>query len=158
MSTPASRNIIQGADLGNLDVRPQGIRSGNTDREKTRKHIQEMERLGYLKEDEARRRLDFIDNSDQKNQLSAVINDLPAPKAPEEPFIKPTKFGWHKREWYMPIMITGIILGALVAIIPAVFFEFKTPVTGAISSAGLIIGGISALALFFALIWKLVNE
>jgi hypothetical protein len=108
----------QGAGLPpEIDLKTTN-RIGDTERARAVLHIGEMRAQGFLKDEDAQLRLNFIGEAQTATQITAVLADLPG--YPEDTPGLLDGVDWDNPHWYVPVLMCGIALGLTIAITPGV--------------------------------------
>lgn len=156
---PDKLRIVQGISEAGIDMKGQGARTSRAEREAAAEHIKRTLRDGYLKEDDAERRLGYIDRSDVRDHLVGVTHDLPPLPMQRESVrrLLVSRFDWKERVTFVPVLLSTLIVGLLTAIVPSAVMQYHGMIAIGVSTATLIVGAVVTVASAVMMAVKLDN-
>lgn len=142
-----------------VNILHNGTRIGGADRERVIRHIADTQEKGYIKSDEAEKRIRLVEEAEREADIRALTADLPAPFS-KTSWVR--SFNWDETKYWAPTFIMGMGLSAILAIVPAMVLgaERMFPETGVGLGVGittLIVGFIGFFACLGGIIVK-ANE
>jgi hypothetical protein len=100
-----------------VTILPNGTRAGDADRDRAINHLTQMADLGYLKQEEAEKRIKHAENAERKVDLKTLTSDLPAPLLINRKLRD--RYDWNKQAHWIPTLIGGMAFGGMTAVLPA---------------------------------------
>lgn len=100
-----------------VNILHNGTRIGAADRERAIRHIADTQEKGYIKSDEAEKRIRLVEDAEREADVRALTSDLPAPFS-KTSWVR--SYDWNQTKYWAPTFILGIALSTVLAIVPAV--------------------------------------
>lgn len=150
-------NVIQGMTDNGIELKPKGARAGDADRDRAMDHVNQMRKLGYLKEHDADARLTYLETAEVKEQVALAIQDLPPLPAPKQKFSL-KDYDFSKRRWYVPTLLPIVLLGLIMIAAPLGLTDWHVHWQAGLAASLIVTGVLTFISSVVALCVKLDNQ
>lgn len=146
--------VIQGMTDNGIDLRPKGARAGDAERDRAMDHVNQMLKLGFLKDSDASARLAFLETAEIKEQVALAIQDLPPLPEPEQRFTL-RDYDFRLRKWYVPTLLAVMIIGLVLIFVPVAAIDWHVAGQAAMAAAFIVTGVVVFFSSLIGLCTKL---